>query len=243
MATACFAEHRLAVTPESSPASVPLQGSDLQTKSKSGGGTRQQAGEDYPEESTERDRAQAALADGLRSVAQSVDRAREDLGKPRGANISDLIQIAGILVAMVAALASAYWSSRTAHRLADKGEKDNRRQFCLHLQSQFDSPQMFELRFNAWKQLSRGNFKGIVDVGTLHSSPHWTYEVSAVIHFFESLGSYCKEGLIDPVLAAQLFGRPYRLWESGLLNQLTTKGNLDPSHEWLERVRLFGRYL
>jgi hypothetical protein len=158
---------------------------------------------------------------------------------PPKTTLGDYVQIVGLAVALAAAFISALLSSRTALLLAKDRGREERRQFCFHLQSQFDSPPMFECRYKAWTKLVKGDFDSIKTVSELLNSPHWTYEVSTVIHFFESLNRYCDEDLVDPCLAVKLFGRSYELWYQGVLARLTLDPAAESNRSWFYEIRAF----
>ena len=184
-----------------------------------------------------------AIDTSVRALAASVDSARAELARPRRARSSDWIQPAGLFVTLIAAALSAYWASRSAYLLAQDRGREEKRQFCFELQTQFDSPQMFDCRYKAWQKLDKGDFASVTNVSQLLSSSHWTFEVSTVIHFFESLNRYCDEGLVDSELATKLFGRTYQLWYDRLLSHLAVDESALSYREWFSGICAFERHV
>ena len=150
---------------------------------------------------------------------------------------SDLIAIGGAVVSLIGALATAIIAARSATSLATARSQEERRNFCLHLQQQFDSPEFFRCRYKAWQKLNSGDFKDPVKLSELLNSEHWTPEVSTTIHFFESLNHYCAENLIDEELAAKMFGRSYEMWWQGLLGRIEIDEAGESYRAWLDGVR------
>jgi hypothetical protein len=124
-----------------------------------------------------------------------------------------------------------------SRRLAAARRGEEKRNFCLHLQQQFDSPEFFRCRYKAWEKLNRGDFEGPIKLSELLSGEHWTSEVSTTIHFFESLNRYCRENLIDEELAAKLFGRSYEMWWQGLLGRIEIDEAGEHYRDWLEGIQ------
>jgi hypothetical protein len=138
---------------------------------------------------------------------------------------------------MIGALAAGMIAAGSARRLAAARSSEVRRSFCLHLQQQFDSPELFRCRYKAWQKLNNGDFKDPVKLSELLNGEHWTSEVSTTIHFFESLNRYCAEKLIDEELATKLFGRSYEMWWQGLLGRIEVDEAGEPYRAWLDGVR------
>ena len=151
--------------------------------------------------------------------------------------VSEVVAIGGALVSMAGALIAALIAAQTSQRLATARSREERRNFCLHLQQQFDSPEFFQCRYRAWQKLNDGDFNAPIKLSELLRSEHWTPEVSTTIHFFESLNRYCSEGLIDEELAAKLFGRTYAMWWQHLIGRIEVDEAGEPYRKWLEGVQ------
>jgi hypothetical protein len=152
-------------------------------------------------------------------------------------SLNEIIQLGAVVVTLLAALVTTTVAAVVSIRLARQQRLDTKRQFCFELQRQFDSPRMFQCRFTAWRMLENGDFNSIRTVGELFKSEKWTFEVSAVIHFFESLERYCGEGLVDEKLASQLFGRTFIMWYERLLKRLTVDERSEAYAPWVDAVR------
>jgi hypothetical protein len=174
--------------------------------------------------------------DHRRNIVDVSDTAAFALGT------SDLIAIGAAVISMIGAIVAGIIAAGSAKRLAAVRSSEERRHFCLHLQQQFDSPELFRCRYKAWQKLNHGDFEGPVKLGALLNGEHWTPEVSTTIHFFESLNRYCEENLIDEELATKLFGRSYEMWWQGLLGRIEVDEAGQPYRAWLDSVRaLHGR--
>ncbi len=173
----------------------------------------------------------AALAVWGRGAASPGD------GAGVGASLGS---VAAALVSLAGALAAALMAGNVSRSLAAERRRDERRTFCLHLQQQFDSPEFFRCRYEAWKKLNRGDFAGVRTLSDLLHGEHWTPEVSAVFHFFESLNRYCEEELIDAELAGKLFGRSYDMWFRGVLARIEVDPAAEGYRPWLDGVRALG---
>lgn len=156
---------------------------------------------------------------------------------------SDQVAIAAAAVSLLAAVVAGFIAARSARSLAEARSAEERRAFCLHLQQQFDSPEMFRCRFKAWQQLRRGEFSGQVKLSELLNGESWTPELSLTLHFFESLDRYCAEALIDQSLAIKLFGRSYLMWWNGLLSRIEIDETGAQYTSWLAGVTAFQKRL
>lgn len=125
----------------------------------------------------------------------------------------DLIQIiTNLITAAIAAL--------VAWRIFLGQRNDAKRQFCFELQRQFDSPEMFKCRYEAWRLLNSSAFIGVTTTDQLVAHANYTVQLSTVLHFFETLDHFADQGLIDVKLAGKMFNRTYQLWYEKLIKDL-----------------------
>lgn len=150
--------------------------------------------------------------------------------------IGDLETI-GVIASVSVALASTLIAAGLSIVLARRARRDAKRAFCFELLKHFDNPEMFRFRFQAWQKLKNGDFDDIKTVSELFASPHWCVEVSAVVHFFESLESYCEHDLVDVDLACKIFSRPYAMWYGNIIGKLVLDEASLPYANWHARLK------
>lgn len=143
----------------------------------------------------------------------------------------------GIILTLVGSLATAVLATRTSLRVLKTQRADIKKNLCLELKKHFDSPDIFKSRYAAWQKLHNKELENIKTVSELFQCGKYDNDISIVFHFFESLGSYCSEGMIDLVLAKKFFYRTYKMWYDGLISKLTIDDKSKDYESWLNNLK------